>query len=168
MMGIACIILGFFVSFSPLLFLLFAMILILFVAIFFIDFTHRIIPDILLLLLIVVITIVHSVTGENIGYSLLSGVGGLTFFCLLFIVTKGRGIGFGDVKFAGVIGYMLGYPETVVALYSAFLTGAAISVILVVVGKKKFKGGSIAFGPFLIAGVLIALLWTNEILALLF
>jgi leader peptidase (prepilin peptidase)/N-methyltransferase len=77
-------------------------------------------------------------------------------------------MGFGDVKFAFVIGYLLGFPKIVVALYAAFLIGAIVSVILIILKKKKLRGDTIAFGPFMIIGIGIALLYTDAILELFF
>ena len=73
-------------------------------------------------------------------------------------------MGFGDVKLAFLIGLILGFPKTVVALYVAFLTGAVISIILILGKKKKFKGSTIPFGPFLVIGTFIALFWGEVIL----
>jgi prepilin signal peptidase PulO-like enzyme (type II secretory pathway) len=52
----------------------------------------------------------------------------------------------------------------VIAFYTTFLTGAAISIILIIIGKKKLRGGSIPFGPFLSLGVIVPLLFENQIL----
>jgi len=85
------------------------------------------------------------------------GAGG--FFFLLFAMTKGRGMGFGDVVYALLMGLTLGFPRVLLGLYIAFVTGAVISLSLVVLKKKKLKGGTIPFGPFLVLGTIISLLW---------
>lgn len=72
-------------------------------------------------------------------------------------------MGFGDVKLSFLMGLVLGFPGVVIALYSAFLTGALASIILVVSGKKKIPGGTIPFGPFLVLGMFIALFLGNSI-----
>lgn len=90
---------------------------------------------------------------------LYSAIGAFSFFLFLFLATKGRGMGFGDVKFAIWMGLFLGFPRVVEALYIAFLTGAIVSLILVVIGRKKFFGGSIPFGPFLVIGTCVSLFW---------
>lgn len=86
------------------------------------------------------------------------------FFLVIFFITRGRGIGFGDVKYSFFIGFLLTPPQLIIAFYTAFLTGALISIILIIRGKKRLKGGSIAFGPFLSLGIIIALLFENQIL----
>lgn len=93
----------------------------------------------------------------------LSALGASVFFYTLFLVTHGRGMGFGDVKLAAVLGLWLGYPMIIIALYLAFLTGALVSVILILLKKKTLKS-RIAFGPFLILGSLAALFLGDAII----
>ena len=85
---------------------------------------------------------------------LLSGL----FFLALVLATKGRGMGLGDVKLAGLMGLVLGYPKIIIALYLAFLTGAVVGVILILLRKKHF-GEHIPFGPFLCTATIISLFW---------
>lgn len=85
------------------------------------------------------------------------------FFWGLIIMTRGKGMGGGDVKLGAFIGLMLGFPASLVALIFAFFIGAIFSLILITLGKKHF-GQTIAFGPFLVAGSLIALYWGQVII----
>jgi len=62
------------------------------------------------------------------------------------------------------MGLVLGWPKILVALYLAFLTGAIVGVILILLGKKRF-GEHIPFGPFLTTATWIGLLWGGQILA---
>ncbi len=96
---------------------------------------------------------------------LLSGLGASVFFLLLWRITRGRGMGLGDVKLAFLIGLFLGYPLTVVSLYLAFLTGAVVGVILMIAGQKSLKS-RIAFGPFLVAACVEVFLWSEVFLSL--
>ena len=104
---------------------------------------------------------------ENIMHFASALVSFLLFFGL-FVGTKGRGMGFGDVVYAFFLGLLLGFPNTILALYIAFLTGAFISLILILLRRKKLRGSTIPFGPFLVTGTFIAFLWgdliTNYIL----
>lgn len=84
------------------------------------------------------------------------------FFLSLIIITKGKGMGGGDVKLGALMGLALGFPQAFLSLMLSFLTGAVFSIILVIFGKKGFKS-SIAFGPFLVVGSLIALFWGEKI-----
>ncbi|MBI2040267.1 prepilin peptidase [Candidatus Microgenomates bacterium] len=95
--------------------------------------------------------------------SLLMGllIGG--FFMTLIIITKGKGMGGGDVKLGALMGLGLGFPNALVATMLAFLLGAGVAIVLMVAGKKRF-GQSIPFGPFLVLGSLIALFWGERII----
>jgi prepilin signal peptidase PulO-like enzyme (type II secretory pathway) len=94
--------------------------------------------------------------------NLVSGLGAAGFFLLLVFVTRGKGIGLGDVKLAGLMGLALGWPKVVVAILLAFLTGAAVGVILILMGKKSLKS-HIPFGPFLAAATWISLFWGSSL-----
>lgn len=96
-------------------------------------------------------------------WALLSAVGLSLFFALLIITTRGRGMGWGDVKYVFLLGLALGFPASIIAVLLAFLTGALVSLILIVIKKKHF-GQTIPFGPFLSLGAIASLFWGNQIL----
>ena len=137
------------------------------IAIFFTDLKSGIIPNKIIypsvLLSTVYLLIIHN---SLFIIHLLSAFGAFAFFLLLFLVTRGRGMGFGDLKLAFLMGLFLGFPKIVIALYIAFLTGAVVSLILVLWGKKKFFGGTIPFGPFLVLGTLVSLFFGEGLLRL--
>lgn len=93
---------------------------------------------------------------STLNYYFLSAFGAFFFFLLLFLITRGKGMGFGDVKFSFLMGLFLGFPKIIIAFYVAFLTGALLSLILILWGKKKIKA-TIPFGPFLVLGTLISM-----------
>lgn len=128
------------------------------IVIFFIDLKHQIIPDILTIIIGVagVLLWFLSPTSLSLINYLLSAVGAGAFFFFLVYITKGRGMGMGDVKFAVVMGLLLGSPGIIISLYIAFLTGAFLSAILILSKRKRF-GQTVPFGPFLVAGTLIVL-----------
>jgi len=72
-------------------------------------------------------------------------------------------MGFGDVNLAFFMGLFLGWPNILVALFSAFLIGAIIGIGLIILGKKKLKS-QVPFGPFLIIGTFIALFWGQNLI----
>jgi len=85
------------------------------------------------------------------------------FFYFLIVITKGKGMGGGDVKLGAFMGLVLGFPNALLALILAFTSGAIVSLFLILFGKKHF-GQHIAFGPFLVLGSLVALFWGKEII----
>jgi leader peptidase (prepilin peptidase)/N-methyltransferase len=141
---------------------IFAGLLVIFVT----DFKYRIIPD-QVLFFITLITLLYSLilAPEILINRLLSGLIMIIIFLILVVVTKGKGMGFGDVKFSFLMGLFLGFPKIIVAFYLAFLTGAAISLILVLIGKKTMKS-KIAFGPFLVYATVIAFFLGNQIFSM--
>jgi len=133
------------------------------IAIFFIDLEHRLIPDQILFPLIFLFFIRSLLSADY--WLLVAGLGAALFLFLIFALTGGRGMGLGDVKLAFLMGLVLGFPKIIVAFYIAFLTGAFIGIILILVKKARF-GQQIAFGPFLAFSTLVALLWGEKILKL--
>jgi len=99
-------------------------------------------------------------------YLLFSSLLAAAFFYLLHILGpklfNKDTMGLGDVKLAVLMGLLLGYPKIIVALYLAFLTGALVGVILILVKKAKLKS-QIAFGPFLVGATLIVWFWGEEL-----
>ncbi len=71
-------------------------------------------------------------------------------------------MGFGDVKLAFNIGFLLGIKAGFLALYFAFVIGGLVGLILIFLGWKKLKS-KIAFGPFLVIGILIMVFWQGEV-----
>lgn len=129
-----------------------------FIVIFFVDLKYGIIPDKIVFPSIVVSFIYLLFAFYSLFIThLVAALGAGLFFLLLFLVTQGRGMGFGDVKLAFLMGLILGFPNIIVSLYIAFLTGAIIGCILVIWRRKKIFGTAIPFGPFLAIGTLIAI-----------
>ena len=145
------------------------------IVIFFADLKYQIIPDKITYPAIVIAGIFNfqfsrlpslgseATGGQAIFNYFLAGLGAFGFLGALFLLTRGKGMGFGDVKLAFLMGLILGFPKIIIALYLAFLTGALVSVILILIKKKKF-GQTIAFGPFLVLGTIIAMFWGEEII----
>jgi len=92
---------------------------------------------------------------ENLGLAAFVGCG---FFLAQFIVSRGRWIGGGDVRFGFLMGVWLGWPGIVVGLFVSYILGALVSVPLLIFKKKKWAE-EIPFGTFLTTGTFMALYW---------
>ncbi len=155
-------------------FLYYLFILSCFIVIFFTDIKYGIIPDKIVYPAIAIVTIYNlqffhirqGFGGQATNNYLLSAFGAFGFFLTLYLITRGKGMGFGDVKLSFLLGLVLGFPKVVVALYLAFLTGAIVGSILIIWRKKKLKGGTIPFGPFLIIGAVLSLFFGEKIIHL--
>lgn len=86
------------------------------------------------------------------------------FFGSIVVLTRGRGMGSGDIVLAFLIGMVLGFSKMVLAVFVAFVSGSVIAILLLLFGWRKFKQ-TIPFGPFLVFGFYIALYWYKGLIA---
>ena len=80
-----------------------------------------------------------------------------------FLVTLGRGMGFGDVKMAALIGMVTGFANILVAVLGGIILGGLVAAGLLVSGLKRRKE-AVPFGPFLAVAGIVTLLWGQPIL----
>ena len=134
------------------------------IVIFVIDLEQKLIPDELSLFGFLVV-LVAAIFLTSFFASVFAGF--LVSVILLFIhlVTKGRGMGLGDVKLALFAGTFLGWPYALTWLFIAFLTGAAVGIILILAGRASF-GKQIPFGPFLVFSFFITIVVGSNFLNL--
>jgi leader peptidase (prepilin peptidase)/N-methyltransferase len=90
-------------------------------------------------------------------------IAGVAAFALFFAIWwfHPRGLGFGDVRLAGVMGAGLGWlglPEAYLGFLAAFLIGALYGLVVMAV-QRSGRRTRIAFGPALAAGAVIGVLW---------
>lgn len=138
-----------------------------FIAIFFIDLKQGIIPDKIVYPAILLSFLYLIFQSPNLfANHLFSAVISFLLFFLILRLTRGRGMGFGDVKLSFLLGLFLGSPKIIAGIYLAFLTGAFVSIILILCRKKAFRD-TIAFGPFLLLGGILALFLGERVVSLL-
>lgn len=93
----------------------------------------------------------------SIFYYLIGAVLASGFLWIIYLLTRGKGIGFGDVKFGIFLGLAFGWPDILMVLILAFIIGAVWGLLLVIMGRKKMKG-MLPFGPFLSFGAILTIL----------
>ena len=121
------------------------------ISIFFIDLDQQIIPDELVFAGII-ITLLF-----NFSFSILfSGLLSSFLLLVLHLITKGKGMGLGDVKFAILGGMVVGLTNIFSWFFIAFLTGAIVGCILILTRKYGLKS-KIAFGPFLVLALFLTI-----------
>ena len=142
---------------------------ILLLALFFTDLLYGVIPDVLVFILGLIallyrllLTINGIMQPVDFWRSIASGFVSAGFFLSLILITRGRGMGMGDVKLVAVLGIILGWPKIVVGMFASFFSGALVALILLILGKRRF-GQTVPFGPFLVLGTGVALLWGNQL-----
>jgi len=85
------------------------------------------------------------------------------FFALAFIYPAG--MGFGDVKLAGIIGGVLGYlswPAIVIGAFAGFVLGAVVGVVVIALRHGDRKT-AVPFGPFMIVGALLGIFFAEPL-----
>lgn len=129
--------------------------------VFTIDLEKRIIPDELVFVALAVTALaLIFVGGDGFYLRLLSATGASLALLIIHLLTRGRGMGLGDVKFALLPGLFLGWPLVLIWLFASFLTGAIVAIILILLGRAKGKD-KIAFGPFLAISFFLVALYGN-------
>jgi leader peptidase (prepilin peptidase)/N-methyltransferase len=134
------------------------------IAIFVTDYEHQIILDeMVFLLLVLVFIVVIFYVPSTFFVRVLSGFTASVFLLFLHMITKGKGMGLGDVKLALAGGIILGWPLTLIWISLSFIIGAVVGVLLLLGHRVKF-GKQIAFGPFLVLAFFVALIFGESIL----
>ncbi len=86
-------------------------------------------------------------------------------FALLWLLSRGTWMGLGDAKLTLGIGWLLGLSAGINALILAFWIAAACSVIWLLSFRKKFKPRTeIPFGPYLIVGLYLVLIFHLQVI----
>lgn len=143
--------------------LLYALVLLsLAIPLFVIDGRHKVIPDALSIPFIVLALAIGLFSGLEWYSPFLGAAIGASFFALQWFVSKGKWIGSGDIRVGAAMGALLGWKYVFAALVVSYLLGTVYSIVLMIVQKKKL-GSTIAFGPFLVLGMLIVYFWGAQI-----
>ena len=134
------------------------------------DLTHRLVPRQLIygaLALIVPLLVVVSAQAHHwrpLADAAIAGAGAFGVFFLIWFFVP-RGMGFGDVRLAGVIGVTVGYLGLLHA-YLAFLVGFVFGLVfglMLMVGSSSGRRTRIPFAPSLCIGAVVAILWGDPI-----
>ncbi len=83
-----------------------------------------------------------------------AGLSGVAYLSIALL--PGRGLGFGDVKLATVLGFLLGFagwPAVLTGLLAPHLINGPAAVVLLITRR----GRSLPFGPALLAGAVVGL-----------
>jgi len=132
------------------------------------DLEHRLIPNHIVLPAILFAGIagffVNWMTWKS---ALLGGAVGLIFFAIAYglaaVLYPGKiGLGMGDVTLATFIGLAVGFQSALVFVVLGVLLGGMISALLLVTRRVTLHT-AIPYGPFLILGGLVAMLWGQAI-----
>jgi leader peptidase (prepilin peptidase)/N-methyltransferase len=153
----------------------------------FYDLKHTIVPDKIVFPLIGIAFVSIFLVQPAVSFlvqpafmvpSLWHGLAGILIplpFFLIWLLSKGRLMGFGDIKLMVAIGWLLGMSFGISAVIIAFWIGALFSIGVIAlqrlprlfrVGKQFIIGSEIPFAPFLALGWYIVLIFDVNLLAL--
>ena len=134
------------------------------ILIFIYDLRWQSVPMIFVWPFTVIIFFLNIILGILWWQLVIVGAVGVLFFLVQFLLTRGRGVGEGDIWLGLLMGVALArFDLLVLALVLSYFIGAIISVSLLVRHKKKLKS-KIALGPFLVSGTLISLIFGAKII----
>lgn len=136
-----------------------------------IDLHTHLLPNRVVYPSVIVVLVLELVAAIAAGawHSLLTAVLGLVtlgglYLLVAFISPKGMGLG--DVKYAALIGLVLGWhgwAYTVLGLVLPFLIGAVFALALLLARRANRKTG-IPFGPSMSLGAIVTLLWGEPLM----
>ena len=143
----------------------------------FIDFEHRLIPDIItipgiflgLSASFLFPSVLREVNSLNAALNSLAGIlaGGSIIYIMGIVgklAFKKEAMGGGDVKLMAMIGAFIGWKLVLLTFFLAPFFGAAVGIIIKIREKKDI----IPYGPYISIGTIIAILWGEKILRYLF
>jgi leader peptidase (prepilin peptidase)/N-methyltransferase len=104
---------------------------------------------------ICILGLVHIILDiDNLLYYIIGAICISGFLFLLWLITKGQGVGFGDIKLMFTCGLLVGWKNIVIG----FLIGCIITILVHPIRMKlSGKEHQLAFGPYLSLGVYISL-----------
>jgi leader peptidase (prepilin peptidase)/N-methyltransferase len=170
-----------------LLLLLFWLAFAILVVVFVYDLDHFIIPDGLTLALTITTLAILGYDLARSGWlaepflwDTFAAVGGGMFFLLLWVLSKGQWLGFGDVKLALPLGWLVGWEYVFSFIVLSFWIGAAVSLLLIGVQQWRKRGkdrlpnhqagltmkSAVPFAPFLVSSALVVLFTRFNVLDL--
>ncbi len=128
-----------------------------------IDTIDGVVPDLIVFPGIAIGIIFSLIEGKQSFLDALLGMGFMAAFFLLIILVSKGGMGEGDLTFGLLLGTFLGFRLSLVTLLIAFVGGAIISLLAVLLFKKGMKD-RIPFAPFLSLGGFVAAIWGINII----
>lgn len=142
--------------------------------VFVVDLEHYLILDKVVLPAVIVVfafnvaldVIKHISIGNIYSFTLGGLIGAGVFFgiCfLIWLISKGKWIGFGDVKFMLFMGSVLGFPLAILGFFLSFILGAVTSIPMLILGQKSLQS-KLPLGTFLSIATFITIFYGKYIL----
>ena len=156
----------FFLSSSGLAYWLFwVFILELFLILAFIDLKHFILTDSVMAVILAAFVCYEILGGQVAGTGSIFSFGNLASAAFLFLIffliwsfSGGKGLGLGDAKLAGLIGFVFGFWNSIFILYLAVIIGVVVGLLLILRGKGSLKT-KLPLGAFISFSAIVSVLF---------
>lgn len=137
-------------------------IIFIFLALSFFDYLYYILPDRIIGAGFIGALLYRLLSSGGFSEGILTGLALAGFFCILFVMSRGEWIGFGDVKLAGFIGFILGFPLAIWSILVATWIGALWGIGLLVTKKANLKT-PLPFGTFMSAITILLIIFKKYV-----
>lgn len=139
-----------------------ALMLVGFLALFFFDYKYFLLPDRITIPLIAIALGYRIVASSDLLMNtVLTGFFLALVFAILYVLSGGAWIGFGDVKLMVLLGLVFGYPAGLLVVVLAIWSAAIVGIGLLVTGKGTSQT-ALPFGSFLAAVAVITVIFYHE------
>ena len=152
-------------------FLRFAILTPMLISAFIVDYKIQIIPNRLNFTMFevgIIFAFIFGIQNLNLAKDMFLGMiaGGGIFLLITLIgglIAGKEAMGLGDVKLMGALGLFFGWYKILIISVLAFLIGAIISIIVLIVRKNR-EDGYIPFGPFIVVATFITIFVPTNLL----
>jgi prepilin signal peptidase PulO-like enzyme (type II secretory pathway) len=127
------------------------------------DLKYYSIEDVVVLPMAVAVLVLNLLLKFSWINLVLSSAGSAAFFLAQYVITRGKGIGFGDFRIGILLGLYFGWPQIALAIFLSYVIGGLVSSVLVAARQKGMKS-VVPLGPFLAVGALITIFYGQNIL----
>lgn len=133
--------------------------------IFIFDLRWMLVPTKTIWISAIILVFLNLFLGFSLWQMFLTTLAGVSFFALQYFITKGKGLGEGDIWIGGLLGVAFpAWPGFILTLFLTYLIGGFVATILLVFNLKKL-GSKLPLGVFLTLGALISLFFGDNIIS---
>ncbi len=136
-----------------------------FMVIFVFDARFYLVSNLVVIPAVILFVLLNLILGALWWSLLMTMAIAVAFFGIQFVLTRGRGLGEGDIWLGLLLGAL--FPQLdllIVAIFSAYIMGTIVGLGLIAAGRKSW-GSKLPLGVFLALGAILALSWGPELLA---
>lgn len=125
--------------------------------IFVFDWRYLLIPVNLLIIFSPIFWLLNFLNGVTWWWPLLAAILVAAFFLFQFLITKGKGLGEGDIYLGATLGFLFPlHQELIVAILLSYFIGSIVGILFIIFKKKKWQT-KMPLGTFLVIGSILSM-----------